>query len=94
MGNCHPLKTNVNLDFASVEIGFLRVTISHVTLSCGCMRYHPRPFLHSKRIFRNKSLRKMGDIIQLILLTIECSVWYINSTYQQTNVFTSQKEKL
>ena len=37
----------------------------------------------------------MGDIIQLILLTIECSVWYINSTYQQTNGSnTSQKEKL
>ena len=34
MGNCHPSKTNVNFSFASVDIGFLRVTISHITLSC------------------------------------------------------------
>ena len=34
MGNCHPSKTNVKLGFASVNIGFLRVTIPHVTLSC------------------------------------------------------------
>ena len=33
MGNCHPKKTNVNRE-ASVDIGFLGVTISHVTLSC------------------------------------------------------------
>ena len=40
MGNCHPLKTNVNLGFASVEIGFLWVTISHVTLSCSQYLYN------------------------------------------------------
>ena len=34
MGNCHPSKINVNLRFASVDIGFLGVTVSHVTLSC------------------------------------------------------------
>ena len=32
MGNCHPSKNNVNLSFASANNGFLRVTISHVTL--------------------------------------------------------------
>ena len=35
-----PLKTNVNLDFASVEFGFLGVTISHVTLSCSQYLYN------------------------------------------------------
>ena len=34
MGKCHPSKTNVDLDLASIDIGFLDVTISHVTLSC------------------------------------------------------------
>ena len=36
MGNCHPEKTNVDRGEASdsVDIGFLGVTISHVTLSC------------------------------------------------------------
>ena len=34
MGNCHPSKTNVNLGFASVDTGFLGVTISNITLSC------------------------------------------------------------
>ena len=31
MGNFHPSKTNVNRSFASVDICFLGVTISHVT---------------------------------------------------------------
>ena len=39
MGNCHPSKTNVNLSFASVNIGFLGWTISHVTLSCSQYLY-------------------------------------------------------
>ena len=30
MGNCHPLKTNVNQGFTSVDIGFLGVTIFYV----------------------------------------------------------------
>ena len=30
MGNCHPSKTNVNLDFTLVDICFLEVTYSHV----------------------------------------------------------------
>ena len=34
MANRHPSKNNINLGFASVDIGFLGVTISHVTLSC------------------------------------------------------------
>ena len=34
MGNCHPSKTNVILGFASVDIGFIGGTKSHVTLSC------------------------------------------------------------
>ena len=33
MGNCHPSKTNVNKGFASVDIDFLGMTISYVTLS-------------------------------------------------------------
>ena len=40
MGNCHPEKTNVNLVFASFDIGFLGVTISHVTLSCSQYLYN------------------------------------------------------
>ena len=40
MGNCHPLKHNVKLGFASVDIGFLGVTISHVTLSCSQYLYN------------------------------------------------------
>ena len=34
MDNCNPTKINVYLDFASVDIGFLGVTISIVTFSC------------------------------------------------------------
>ena len=34
VGNCHPSKTNFNLGFASVDIGFLGVTISYVSFSC------------------------------------------------------------
>ena len=34
MGNCHPVKTNVDRGKAEVDIGFQGVTISHVTLSC------------------------------------------------------------
>ena len=34
MGNFYRSKTNINLGFASVDIGFRGVTISHVTLSC------------------------------------------------------------
>ena len=33
MENCHPEKTNVDRGQAEVDIGFLGVTISHVTLS-------------------------------------------------------------
>ena len=41
MGSCHPLKTNVNLALiASVNIGFIEVTISHVTLSCSQYLYN------------------------------------------------------
>ena len=40
MGNCHPKETNVYLSFASVDIGFLGVTISHVTLSCSQYLYN------------------------------------------------------
>ena len=40
MGNWHPLKTSVNLHFASVDIGFLGVTISHVTLLCSRYLYN------------------------------------------------------
>ena len=40
MGNCHPLKTNVDLGFATVDIAFLRVTTSHVTLSCSLYLYN------------------------------------------------------
>ena len=40
MGNCHPSKTNVNLGFASVDIVFLGVTISHVNLSCSQYLYN------------------------------------------------------
>ena len=40
MGNCHPSKINVNLGFASVDIGLLGVTISHVTLSCSQYLYN------------------------------------------------------
>ena len=39
IGNCHPSKTNVNLGFASVDIGILGVTISHVTLRCSKYLY-------------------------------------------------------
>ena len=39
MGNCDPSKTNVNLGFASVDIGFRGVTISHVTLTCSQFLY-------------------------------------------------------
>ena len=35
-----PEKTNVKLFFVSVNIGFLRVTISHVTLSCSQYLYN------------------------------------------------------
>ena len=38
MGKCHPSKTNV--DLASIDIGFLDVTISHVTLSCSQYLYN------------------------------------------------------
>ena len=34
MENCHPEKTNVYRGEAKVDIGFQKVTISHVTLSC------------------------------------------------------------
>ena len=40
MGNFHPSKTNVNLGFASVDIGFLGVTVSNVTLSCSDYLYN------------------------------------------------------
>ena len=40
MGNCRPSKTNVNLGFASVDIGFLGVTISNVILSCSQYLYN------------------------------------------------------
>ena len=40
MGKCHPSKTNVDLILASVDIGFLDVTISHVTLSCSQYLYN------------------------------------------------------
>ena len=40
MGNCHPSKTNVNVGFASVDIVFLGLTISHVTLFCGQYLYN------------------------------------------------------
>ena len=40
MGNCHPSKTNVNLSFASVDIGFLGMTISHITRSCSQYLYN------------------------------------------------------
>ena len=40
MGNCHLEKTNVNLIFDSVDIGFLKVTISNVTLSCSQYLYN------------------------------------------------------
>ena len=39
MGNCHPSKTIVNLCFTSGYIRFLRVTISHVTVSCSQFLY-------------------------------------------------------
>ena len=39
-GNCHPSKINVNLGYASVDIGFLGVTICHVTLSCSQYLYN------------------------------------------------------
>ena len=34
MGNCHTKKTNVDRGKAEVDIGFLGMTISHVTLLC------------------------------------------------------------
>ena len=40
MGTCYTSKTNVNLDFSSVDIGFLGVTISHVTFSCSQHLYN------------------------------------------------------
>ena len=40
MGHCKPSKTNVKLGFASVDIVFLGVTISHVTLSCSQYLYN------------------------------------------------------
>ena len=40
MGNCHPSETNVNLGFDSLNIEFLGVTISHVTLSCSQYLYN------------------------------------------------------
>ena len=34
MENCHPEKPNVDRGEAEVDIGFLGVTITHVTLLC------------------------------------------------------------
>ena len=39
MGNCHPEKTKVNLGFATVDIVFFGVIISHVTFSCSQYLY-------------------------------------------------------
>ena len=51
MGNCHPSKTNVKLGCVSVDIGFLLVTISRVTLSCS-------QYIESKRLNSQLSLFK------------------------------------
>ena len=40
---CHPSKTNVDRGKAVVDIGFLGLTISHITLSCSQYLYNTRP---------------------------------------------------
>ena len=40
MGNCHPLKTNINIGFASVDIAFQGVKIFHVNLLCSQYLYN------------------------------------------------------
>ena len=54
MGNCHTEKTNVKLGFASFNIGFLGMTISHITLSysqylyniiCICILWYIKIFI-------------------------------------------------
>ena len=64
MGNCHPSKTTVNLGFASVDIGFLGMTISHVTLSYSQYLYNVIMF--SMNVIYNEgdsSLFKRREII-------------------------------
>ena len=45
-----PRKTNVNLVFDSVDIGYLGVTISHVSLSCSQYLYNALMILNHEKV--------------------------------------------
>ena len=69
MGNCDPSKTNVNLGFASVDIDFLGVKISHVILTCS--QFSRRQAISPVAKFHH--LLGRGFIIQrVILIFIKC----------------------
>ena len=75
MGNCDPLKTNVNLDFASVDIGFLGLTISNVTLSCSQYLYNNAPVQRNVNMKNQTKHILYVHCVQLVWLIVTQIAW-------------------
>ena len=78
MGNCQPSKTNVNLGFASVDIGFLRVTFSYVTLSCSQYLYNIHSTV-SNTLSKSTSKMRPGIFLMFVYFNKICNCFGIFS---------------